>query len=60
MKPSVVTDTTFPFSLEILCQHSPITLLIKAVVQEAKFLLDNTVPETLNIFSGFSVKTLLV
>jgi len=41
MNPSVVTDTTLPFNFEILCKHSPITLLTKAVVHDAKIGLDN-------------------
>jgi hypothetical protein len=36
MKPSVVTDSTLPPNLEMLSRHSPSTLLIKAVVYEAK------------------------
>jgi hypothetical protein len=32
----MVTYTTFPPNFEILCKHSPMTLLMKAVVHEAK------------------------
>jgi hypothetical protein len=49
IKPSVVADITFPPSLAILCIHSPITLRMKEVVQEAKIGLDNCVPVILNI-----------
>ena len=50
MKPSVVTETTLPPSVLMLCRHSPITLLMKAVVQEAKIGLDNSVAVTLKVF----------
>jgi hypothetical protein len=50
IKPSVVTETTLPPNVCMLCRHSPITLLMKAVVQEAKIGFDSGVPEILNIF----------
>jgi len=50
MKPSVVVETTSPPNFWILCQHSPITLLINAVVKETRIGLDNTVAPTLKFF----------
>src|SRR5882762_7784819 len=47
IKPSVVTDTTLPANFCMLCKHSPRTLLMNAVVQEAKIWLDNSVLITL-------------
>jgi hypothetical protein len=47
MKPYVVTDTIFPPSFGMLCKHSPITLLIKAIVQEARMGLEIEVAVTL-------------
>lgn len=49
INPSVVTETTLPPKDFMLCKHSPTTLLIKAVVQEAKIGLDNSVPDILTI-----------
>jgi hypothetical protein len=59
MKPSVVTETTFPLSTEILWRHSPITLLMKAVVHEANIGFDKSVPFTLNIFPVRASKAFL-
>lgn len=50
IKPSVVTETTFPPKVWMLCKHSPITLLMNAVVQEAKMGFEREVPVTLNVF----------
>ena len=50
MNPSVVTETTLPSNFLMLCKHSPITLLMKAVVQVAKIGLDNYVPVILKVF----------
>ena len=40
IKPSVVTETTFPLSFCTACKHSPTKLLIKPVTQDAKIGLD--------------------
>ena len=48
MNPSVVTDPTLALNFSMLCKHSPITLLINEVVQEAKIGLDNSVADILN------------
>lgn len=40
MKPSVVTATSFPPNLWILCKHSAITLLTTAFVTKTKVVLE--------------------
>ena len=50
INPSVFYETTFPFNLEILCKHSPTTLLTNAVVRDAKIRFYKSVPVSLKDF----------
>ena len=60
MKPSVVTETTLPPRVCILCKHSPITLLMNAVIQEANMGLDNSVALTLKLLPVSESKDFLL
>lgn len=60
MKPSVVTDTTLPPIRCMLCKHSPTTLLINEVVQDASTGFDKSVPGTFIIKPVFVSKLFLL
>lgn len=60
INPSVVVETTLPPRVWMLWRHSPITLLMKAVLHEARIGFESSVPETLNILPDMESKDILL